>query len=283
MSERTPRTLVDRLARVKGFVVDMDGTLVLGDNKNTGLRALPGAAQFIGHLNQQKLPFVAFTNGTVRKAGEYVPKLRDVGIHLEAHQVMTPSSVAAEYLKRRNFRRIMVLGGEGVGGALAEAGLEVLRPPERGADAIFVGWFREFGIDDLEAACDAVWRGAKLFTASQAPFFATAQGRALGTSRAIVAMISSITGCRATLLGKPSLAALRAASRRLGIPTTELAVIGDDPELEVPMAHRGQAMSIAVTTGIGRKADFAALPQAPHLVVPNIGEFLRLYRGAKKK
>ena len=275
------KDLQERLARVKGFVIDMDGTLVLGDSRNTGLRALPGAADFIAYLAANGIPFTALTNGTVRPPRAYVPKLRDAGLVLDEKNVMTPSSVAADYLSRRKFRRVMVLGGEGVSAPLAEAGLEIVRPPVyEGVDAVYVGWFREFTMDDIEAACEAIWAGAKLFTASFAPFFATANGRTLGSSRAIIGGISSITGRRAKILGKPSLEALRCASRRLGLAPEEVAVIGDDPELEPGMARQGGAFGVGVTTGIAKHADFAAMPpsRAAHLVVENIGEFLRLYR-----
>ena len=51
-------------------------------------------------------------------------------------------------------------------------------------------------------------------------------------------MIRSITGCRVEVVGKPSLHALRSAARRLGARPAQLAVVGDDPVLEIPMAHR---------------------------------------------
>ena len=119
-------------------------------------------------------------------------------------------------------------------------------------DAVFVGWFREFTMSHLEAACHAVWSGAALYSASETPFFAAAGGRALGTSRAISAMIRSVTGCRLTVTGKPSLDALRAAATRLGVPARDLVVVGDDPLLEVPMAHRGRALAVAVADRPGR-------------------------------
>jgi 4-nitrophenyl phosphatase len=282
---RMPRhdAVAARLKRVKGFVLDMDGTLVLGDRRNLGLRALPGAVVFIAHLRARGLPFVSFTNGTVRPPAAYRHELAGAGIELEEHEIMTPASVAADYLSRRGVKRVMVLGGDGVGGPLAEAGIEIVRPPERkDVEAIFVGWFHEFAMRDIEAACEAVWSGAKLYAASLAPFFATADGRTLGTSCAIAGAIERITGCRAKALGKPSIEGLRCASRRLGIPSADLAVIGDDPALEVLMAHRGKAFAVGVTTGIAQADDFARVPKdkRAHVVAENIGVFLTDYRAA---
>jgi len=143
---------------------------------------------------------------------------------------------------------------------------------------VLVGWYPEFTMPALEAACHAVWDGAAVYSCSQAMFFATAQGRALGTSRAISAMIRSLTGCRVRVVGKPSLDALRSAAARLGARPADLAVVGDDPELEVPMAHRGHALAIAVTSGLGSADAFAGLPppRRPHLRLRGVDELLSI-------
>lgn len=277
----SPRVL-ERLHAARGFVFDLDGTLVLGDKSNTRLRALPGALEFTQWLTARQVPFAVLTNGTVRAPGQNAAKLRAMGFPVEDHMMVTPASVAAEYFLRSGMRRILVLGGKGITEPLRLAGLEPVLAHERPVhvEAVFIGWFREFGIADLEAACEAAWGGARIYAASLAPFYATTDGRALGTSRAIAAMISSITGRRATVLGKPALQALRVAAARIGIESKALAVVGDDPELEVPMAHRGGALAIAVRSGVGSAEAFAALgPGArPHITVNDLRELAQLAR-----
>jgi 4-nitrophenyl phosphatase len=268
-------SVLDRLRRTRGFVLDMDGTLVLGDRNNKGLRPLPGAERLLGVLTELALPFRIFTNGTTRTPRQYAQALQTIGFPVPDNGVLTPTSSAAEVFRRRGHRRVMVLGGKGITEPLEAAGLEAL-PPLRGtgADAVFVGWFRqELNFEALEAACDAVFGGARFYSASQSLFFATAQGRQLGTSRAISAVVRDITGCRVTVVGKPSRHALRTVARDLGLQATEIAVVGDDPELETAMAHKGGALAVAVHTGIGRAESFAELPEAqrPHLDLPDVG------------
>jgi NagD protein len=93
-------------------------------------------------------------------------------------------------------------------------------------------------------------------------------------------MIRSVTGCRLTVTGKPSLDALRAAAARLGVPARDLVVVGDDPLLEVPMARRGHALAVAVQTGLAGPGAYDHLPPAkqPHLHLRGIDELLSLYR-----
>lgn len=273
----------ERLKTVRGFVFDLDGTLVLGDRNGRGLTPLPGALEITRWAARERLPFVVFTNGTTKTPGVLAQALRGIGFDLPDDAVMTPASSAVDVLTRRGHRRVLVLGRDGLTGPLLDAGLEVVRPAcpaegRRRADAVLVGWYPEFTMPALEAACHAVWDGAAVYSCSQAMFFATAQGRALGTSRAISAMIRSLTGCRVHLVGKPSLDALRAAAGRLGLRPRELAVVGDDPELEVPMAHRGRALAVAVASGLAAADSFDHLPphRRPHLHLGGVDELLSI-------
>jgi 4-nitrophenyl phosphatase len=276
----------ERLRDARGFIFDMDGTLALGDRVNHGLRPLPGAIAMLDWARSHGLPYVVFTNGTNRTPAHFARVLREAGLDVPDDRMMTPASSAVVMFAKRGFKRVLVLGVSGLIEPLREAGIEVVLPgaaegsAPTSVDAVFVGWFREFTMDHLEAACHAVWAGAELYSASETPFFASAGGRALGTSRAISAMIRSVTGCSLTITGKPSLDALRAAATRLGVPARHLVVVGDDPLLEVPMAHRGGALAVAVDSGLGGPDAYDHLPprRRPQLHLRGVDELLALCR-----
>ena len=269
----------DRLRAVRGVVFDMDGTLVLGDRRNHGLTPLPGALELTAALTAGGLPWVTFTNGTTRTPEAYAGALRRIGFDLPDEAMLTPATSAVDHFLAVGHRSVLVLGGDGLREPLRRAGIEIVEPRGRPeADAVLVGWYREFTMDDLEAACHAVFGGAVLYSSSQSVFFASADGRALGTSRAICAMISSVTGVTEQIVGKPSLTGLRCAARRLGVAPRDLAVVGDDPELEMAMARRADALGIAVTTGIHQPDRSPALPpdQRPHLTVDGVAGLIDL-------
>ncbi len=174
---------------------------------------------------------------------------------------MTPAGVAARYLAEQGYKRVMVLGGEGTRVPLLEAGFDVVDPiaGEEPVEAVMTGWTPDFDVPKLEAICEAVWAGAKPFTASDAPFFAGAKGRMIGISGAIAAMVTRVTGESPVVLGKPSVLGLEMVAKLLGAEVTEIAVIGDDPLLEIKMARAAGALAIGVTTGISNADAFAAV------------------------
>ncbi|MFA9431160.1 HAD-IIA family hydrolase [Egicoccus sp. AB-alg2] len=267
----------ERLRTIRGFVFDMDGTLVLGDRRNKGLVPLPGARELLAWLDDRAVPYAVVTNGTTRTPAAYAEVLRGLGLGVADGRLLTPASGAVAVLTERGARRVVVLGHEAIAGPIRDAGMEVVEPVgQPQADAVMVGWFPDFTLPPLEAACHAIWGGARLYSASQSLFFATAEGRTLGTSRAICGAIEAITGVTPEIVGKPSPHLLRSAAERLALPLEEIAVVGDDPALETPMAHAGGCLAIAVETGVGGPDDLAALPaeERPHFVFRGVDELL---------
>ncbi|HXY15692.1 MAG TPA: HAD family hydrolase [Terriglobales bacterium] len=268
-----------RLRHVEGFVFDLDGTLVLSDRSLSGYQVLPGAVELLNTLKTRGIPFVVLTNGTNYPSSVQAPKLRALGLPIPDDALLTPSSVAADLMPRRGVRRALVLGTPGVGHALAEAGIEIVFTGDNGTeqvDAVYIGWHPDCRMNDIEAAAKAIWNGAKLYVASDVPFFATAGGRTMGYSYAISAAVRRITRAPMILTGKPSLHALKLVAKKLGISMSKVGVVGDDPLVEMIMARRGGAVGFGVTTGIAKAPDWAKQPLArrPHRVLRSLGELL---------
>lgn len=269
---------------VHGFMFDLDGTLVLTNNSFSSYSLLPGAVEVLNELNARGIPFVVLTNGTAYPAAKQAPKLRALGLPIPDEALLTPSSVAADLMPRRGVKRALVLGTEGVGHSLREAGIETLATGQEGAEhvqAVYIGWHPDCRMKDIETAVMAIWNGAELYVASDVPFFATASGRMMGHSHAIAAAVRKLTRAPMILTGKPSLHALRLVSKRLGIPMRRVGVVGDDPLVEMIMARRGKAIGFGVTTGISRAKDWAAQPlsRRPQRVLHQLTDLLPLVSG----
>ena len=269
------------LKPVQGFMFDLDGTLILSDKGLSGYKLLPHAVEVLSELQARGVPFVALTNGTAYPVAEQAQKLRALGLPISDAALLTPSSVAADLMPRHGVKRALVLGMPGVGVPLAEAGIQVFFTGEKDAeevDAVYIGWHPECGMKDIESAVKAICQGAKLYVASDVPFFATAGGKTMGYSYAITAAVRKMTRAPMILTGKPSLHALRLVAKKLGLPMRRVAVVGDDPLVEMIMARRGGAVGIGVTTGMTNAREWMAQPlsRRPHWVLRDLRELLRL-------
>lgn len=266
-------------SRIRGFMFDLDGTLVLGDRSGKSYDVLPGAVEVLTRLRARGVPYLVLTNGSAQQPAVQAARLRGVGLPVDDAQMHTPSSVTAGVLTARGVRRVLVLGSPGVGYMLQQAGIEITftgEPDCERVDAVYIGWHPECGMKDIEAACNAIWGGAKCYVASDVPFFASKAGRTIGYSYAIVGAVRRMTKVRPIITGKPSLHALRHVARALGVRPAEVGVVGDDPLVEIIMARRGGATGFGVCTGTTTREQWRRQPLArrPHHIIDNVGELL---------
>jgi 4-nitrophenyl phosphatase len=115
-----------------------------------------------------------------------------------------------------------------------------------------------------------------MYVASDVPFFATKEGRSMGYSFAIVGALKRLTRAPTILTGKPSLHAMRFVAKKLGVATRAVAVVGDDPAVEIIMARRGRATAFGVATGVMTREEWLRQSGArrPHRVLNGVHELL---------
>lgn len=263
----------------KGFMFDLDGTLILSDRKLGGYTVIPGAVEVLEALEARGVPFLALTNGSAYPAAVQAPRLRAVGLPIRDERLFTPNSVAARVMLERGYASVLVLGTEGVVAALAECGVPCCVPGEAAAshaDAVYVAWHPDCSMEHIHAACSRVLDGADFLTASDVPFFATKEGRSLGYSCAINGAVARVTGREPEPTGKPSALAMQFVARELGLDVADVGVVGDDAVAEMQMARAEGAIGIAVTSGSTSRDQWAAQPaeRSPHLVIGGVGELL---------
>jgi 4-nitrophenyl phosphatase len=263
----------------KGFMFDLDGTLILSNRKLGSYQVIPGAVEVLTEQDRRGIPYLALTNGSAYPAAKQGPKLRQVGLPIVDGHLFTPNSVAGKVFKERGYRNVLVLGTPGVIEALEGHGIRCSQPGDAdaaGADAVYSAWHPDCSMADIHAAAGRVLDGAAFYTASDVPFFATQEGPAFGYSCAINGAIHRVTGIEPQVTGKPSRLAMDFVAAKLGLPASEIAVIGDDPKVEIEMAVAGGAIGVGVTSGTTSREQWVAQTpeRKPDFVIENVGELL---------
>jgi len=265
-----------RFPDARGFVFDLDGTLI--HRGRHGTKALPGAREVVAAIGASGRPLIVFTNGTYLSPAEIAAELTAAGLDLSPHEVLTPVCSTTSYLGRRYpGRPVVVIASGRTGERMAEAGIAVVAPERAdGAAAVFVAHVDEVDLAALEHAARAILAGARLLTASYVPAYSGADGPIFSRGAMVTAALAKATGARPAIVGKPSRTALREVVDRLGAPSRDLVVVGDDVGMDIALGRMGGARTVLVRSGISADADLSRIPESrrPHHVIDGVAELL---------
>jgi HAD superfamily hydrolase (TIGR01450 family) len=257
---------------VRGFVFDVDGTLV--HRAGAEVHPLPGAKDVLDAIRASGRPLALFTNGSHMPPASFARELREAGLPVDDDQVLTPLCSMQTFLERHGDVAVLPFVTDSARGYLEEAGVRLVDGGE--IDAVFVAHPKGVDFESLELAARAVIAGARLLTGSYVAAYAGANGPILSRGAMVTAAIAKASGRRPTIVGKPSRAAVNEIERRLGVPSDDIAVVGDDLLLDVALGHLGRSRTVLVRSGISGSIDVERVPERrrPHLTVEGVGDLL---------
>jgi NagD protein len=263
-----------RLDDVRGFVFDIDGSLV---HRGADFRSepLPGAVEVLDRIRASGRPLVLFTNGSHMGPAAFAKGLREDGLPVADDEVLTPVCSALSYLARRHpGERLLLFGSEAIAERMARAGVPLTDGDD--AEVVFVTHVEEADLGRMERAARAVTRGARLLTANYQRGYWGANGIIFSRGAMVTAGIARVAGVRPVVVGKPSMAAVRELSDRLGVPAAEVAVIGDDLGMDIVLGKLGGSRTVLVRSGISGEVDMSGVPERrrPDAVIGGVDEML---------
>jgi HAD superfamily hydrolase (TIGR01450 family) len=263
-----------RLDDVRGFVFDVDGSLV---HRGSDFRShpLPGAVDVLKAIRDSGRKLVLFTNGSHLDPETFAAGLREDGLPVEDDELLTPVVSAISYLSHHHPRQsVMVFGSDEIKRRMEREGVPLTDTDE--AEAVFVAHVPQVDMDDLETAARAVMKGAPLLTANYGPGYWGAKGLIFSRGAMTTAAIAKVTEAEPIVVGKPSNVAVEATTERLGCPAEQHAVIGDDLDMDIALGHLGGSRTILVRSGMSGSLDLDGVPaeRRPDAVIDGVEEML---------
>ena len=255
---------------------DVDGTLLHRGADGRG-HAQPRAVEVLERIRAGGRPLVLFTNASHVPSAVVAKGLRDDGLPVADEEVLTPTDSAIDFFGRTHpSARLVLFASPSIRQRFEQSGFEVTEGED--GDAVFVAHLDHVEMDELERAARAVTRGASFFTASYVRGYAGGSGMIFSRGAMITAAIAKVTGVRPRVLGKPSRAAVTALGHRLGVPSSELAVIGDDLGMDIALGRMGGSRTILVRSGISGALPLSSVPERrrPDAVVDAVADLLPL-------
>lgn len=270
------------------FLFDGDGVLYKESEP------LPGAIEFLNFLNEKKKQIYILTNNSTKTRKEFQTKLTKLGISINIENIMTSSSLTANYIARESPKsRIYVIGEDGLKNELKSAGLEVLNDwQEKNDDKIF-----DFNFDDVDyiiTGMDRFINYTKIsrathillnydkvkFIATNADFtFPTVQGLIPGGG-AMIKILEELSSRRVEqIIGKPEPEMYETAVKLSNTPKDKTIMFGDRLETDILGANRIGMSTCLVLTGVTSMTDLENLTDedAPTIIVNDLQDALRSF------
>jgi HAD superfamily hydrolase (TIGR01450 family) len=268
--DRAQERLVDR---VESVVLDLDGTVYLGDG------ALPGAPEAVEALRAAGKRIVFCSNNPTRTPEDYAAKLTRLGVPADPAEVFTSLKATVRWVQAEMpGAAVFPIGERPLHDALTDAGVELCDDPSR-IDLVISSYDRTFDYRKLQIAFDALWfhRRARLVATNPDRFCPFPGGRGEPDAASITAAVRACTGveCEA-VFGKPERGLLDMIADATGLDPATTVMVGDRLTTDVTFAHNTGMISALVLTGETDRATLDGTPadELPHVVLETLDELL---------
>lgn len=235
---------------MQAILFDLDGVLYEGG------QPIPGAAEAVTVMQKRGIPHRFLTNTTSRSRQGLVERLAAFGVVTDPEHLVTPAFVAAHWLRAHGATNIALF----VTPSAAEefAGLSLLpTDAESGADYVVLGDLGDgWDFHTLNRAFRLLHAnpGTVLLALGLSVYWQAEDGLRLDVAPFVVALEYAAER-PALVMGKPSSTFFRTALDDLGLPASEVVMIGDDVRNDVGAAQAVGLSAILVRTGKFRPGD----------------------------
>lgn len=236
--------MATQLTDIKGWLIDLDGTLYLGDS------VIPGAGEFVEKLKIQNRRFRFVSNTTVYSRRQIAVKLDRLGINASQSEIFTAPSAAAELLRTFGGVRCFLVVADGL-----REEFEGIEISERNPDYVVLGDVgKQMDYELMNKVFRLVMGGAELIALQKNRFVNGAGGLQIDIG-AFVAGLEYSSNKQAKIIGKPSRQFFNLAVHDIRIEAGErwlsadFAMVGDNIESDIKGAMDAGLVGILVKTG----------------------------------
>jgi glycerol-1-phosphatase len=265
----SPMSLSPLIADYDHFLLDLDGTVWVGDVTTAG------AGEALAALRTAEKAIAFVTNDSARAPEDYVRKLWSLGLRASVGEVVSVGSALQYFLAQRPVpAQTFVIGSPAVFRHVADAGQRIVNGTPRAAqaDLVVIAAHEGFDYAELRTATQAVLGGAEMLAAGRDATYPTGEGQWPGTG-AVVAALEYATGVHAHSVGKPDRLLFETALDRLG-PGRPL-MVGDRLDADLAGAAAAGIDCAIVLTGVSSRAEAQdASAPAPVAIAEDLRELV---------
>jgi glycerol-1-phosphate dehydrogenase [NAD(P)+] len=253
------------LSGIKCFVLDMDGTIYLGD------KLFPYTLEFLSCLKKSGKDYIFYTNNSSQNSAYYISKLHKMGIPVSADKLYMSTHVLLEYLKRTERttgKSVFVAGTRALKDDFEAAGYILT---EDDPDFVVLGFDTDMDYKRLTKLCDFVRAGLPYFGV-HTDYNCPVEGGFIPDCGSLAAAVTAATGITPEFYGKPSRHTLDYIIGKTGYKEHELCFIGDRLYTDIAIAADTSARSVLVLSGETKRNSLVGSRYVPDLIVKDLTE-----------
>ena len=252
----------DILKKVKCFILDLDGTVYLGD------KILEGSISFLEELEKNNIKFKFFTNNSSKNAEVYIKRIKKMGYNLSDDKMLISNYVIINYIKENMpNKKVFVLGTEYLKNDFRKANINVVAD---NAEVVVVGFDTSLVYENVSKACEFIRNGAT-FLGVNPDFNCPTEYGFIPDCGSICSMITASTGVVPEYFGKPSPHTLDYVLKNTGFHEEEIAFVGDRLYTDIAIGKNNDSVTILVLTGEAKLEDLVESEVQPTLIFNSLG------------
>ena len=251
--------------KYKGYLLDLDGTIYLGNE------AIPEAKGFVEGLKERGIPFLFVTNNTTKRPEVVQQRLANsFDIDVDVATIYTASLATIGFMnEQKRGNKVYVVGEAGLTELILAAGYvwEEINP-----DYVVVGLDSSVTYEKLAIATLAIQNGAMFIGTNPDQNIPTERGLLPGAG-ALISFLQTATRVEPIFIGKPEAIIMEKALKRIGLTKSEVIMVGDNYETDIKSGINNGIDTLLVLTGFTPKELVPELPEAPTFVVDTLAEW----------
>ncbi len=262
---------LDKLSpSIHGLVLDMDGVIWKSDTPIGDLPAI------FARIKEHGLKFVFATNNGTRSPDQYVDKLGELGVEVNAGQIIT-SALGVAHILSQKFPQggpVFAIGEAGVLDALRAKNFEPLSVEDAPkALAVVASIDRQISFNKMMEATLLIRNGAPFYATNPDKTFPTPRGEIPGAG-AWISVITTATNAEPIYAGKPLPYLMELALERLGTRKEETLVVGDRLETDIAAGQAVGCPTALVLSGVSTNEQAQAWTPKVDLIARDLAELV---------
>ena len=257
------------LSHKRLFLLDMDGTLYIGD------RLFASTPAFLRQIRDLGGRYLFLTNNSSRSVTAYVDKLDRLGVASGPEDYLTSVDALSVYLDRNGYRDrlLYAFGTASFRQQLRQAGFRITDRLEAEISALVVGFDTELTFQKLEDACILLNRGAD-FIATNPDWVCPTWYGSVPDCGSVCRMLTTATDREPVFIGKPKPDMVRLAMERTGFSPAQTLLVGDRVYTDIACGAAAGIDTVLVLSGETTEEQARLAEPRPTWVFADIGALL---------